>query len=85
MPELRQLPLGVTLGPLSLQVFDVLAKYTAFPWPVMVAQCKRCGVDAANLTPASLRQVIPYLSSGVARFTSPQKGDAARRELERLA
>ena len=83
MADLK-LPPGVTLGPLSRQVFEILARYTAFPWPVMVGQAKRVGQDPTHLTPAGLRQLIPLLSSGVARFTSPQKGDAARADLETL-
>jgi len=82
--DLKQLPGGVTLGPLSSRVFEVLARYTAFPWPVLMAQAKRAGHDPTQLTPVSLRQIIPLLSSGVARFTSPQKGEAARQELEAL-
>jgi hypothetical protein len=82
--DLKQLPGGVTLGPLSRQVFEVLARYTAFPWPVMTAQAKRVGHDPTQLSPMALRQLIPLLSAGVARFTSPQKGDAARQELEAL-
>ena len=27
------------LSPLAAQIFDVLARYTAFPWPVLMTQC----------------------------------------------
>ncbi len=84
MSTLGKLPDGVVLTPLSARVFQVLAQKTAFPWPVMLAQCKRCNVDPAALTPNDLRLVLPYLADGVARFTSPDKGDHVRVELEKL-
>lgn len=73
------------LNALSEQVFEVLANYTAFPWPIMMSQCKRCRVDPVALTPATLKEAIPHLSSSVARFTSPQKGEQVRIDLEALA
>ena len=79
------LPPGVSLSHLSEQVFEVLARYTTFPWPVLSTQCKRLGLDPAFLTSADLRRLIPLLTAGVARFTSPLKGEQARRELENLA
>jgi hypothetical protein len=68
----------------SARVFAVLSSYTAFPWPIMVSQCKRCNVDPGQLTPIALKSVIPHLATGVARFTSPQKGDLVKAELEAL-
>jgi hypothetical protein len=84
MSSLAKLPEGVVLTPLSARVFNVLANETAFPWAVMLAQCKRCGCDPTALTPADLKTVLPFLSQGVARFTSPEKGERVRTELEKL-
>lgn len=81
----NKLPSGVTLGPLSRAVFDVLARYTAFPWPVLSAQCKRAGCVAENLCLNDLRSLIPALGTSVGRFTSPEKELAVRRELETLS
>lgn len=74
-------PPGVSLVPLSREVFQVLARHTAFPWPVLSTQCKRQGVDPGALTAADLRGLIPHLASGVARFTSPDRGEQVRVEL----
>lgn len=84
MTSLAKLPEGVVLMPLSAKVFDVLARETAFPWAVMLAQCKRCGCDPTALTPSDLKTVLPLLSQGVARFTSPEKGERVRAELDHL-
>jgi hypothetical protein len=78
-------PAGVVLGSLTEQVFDILAGYTAFPWPVLVTQAKRCGVDLAALTPSDLDKLAPHLAVGVERYTSPQKGAAVKAELVALA
>jgi len=55
-----------TLAPFSLQVFDTLARYTAFPWPVMLAQCKRANLDPAALTPQDLAKVLDLSPRGLA-------------------
>lgn len=81
----NKLPSGVQLGPLSRAVFDVLARYTAFPWPVLSAQCRRAGCLAEAMSVADLRNLIPALASSVGRFTSPEKELAVRRELGTLA
>jgi hypothetical protein len=84
MTTLGKPPEGVVMTPLSARVFQVLAQHTAFPWAVMLAQCKRCDVDPSALSPTDLKKVAPYLSTGVARFTTPEKGESVLRELERL-
>lgn len=85
MTTLGKPPEGIVLTPLSSRVFQVLAQHTAFPWAVMVAQCKRCDVDPTAIEPSELKKVTPFLSSGVARFTSPEKGESVTSELERLS
>jgi hypothetical protein len=82
--NLSRPPADVTLGYLSAEVFSVLARFTAFPWPVLKTQAARQGADPANLTVAQLRPLIELLAAGVSRFTSPQSGVEVRRELERL-
>jgi len=72
------------LTPLAGMVFDVLSKYTAFPWPVLSTQCKRVGVEPGSMRPADLDKVIELLSDGVAKFTTPEKGESVRRELSLL-
>ncbi len=84
MSQSAKPPPGVVLAPLSARVFQVLAQYTAFPWPVMLAQCRRHDIDPALLSPSDLVKVLPHLVEGVARFTSPEKGEAVREALERL-
>src|SRR5690606_14272240 len=82
--RLSKPPAGVELGSLASKEISVLSEYTAFPWPVMLAQSRRRGVDPARITPDDLRELLPLLSAGVERFTSPQKGEAVRQDLERL-
>lgn len=73
------------LSPFSRAVFDAIAKYTAFPWPILTAQCKRGGLDPMNLDAAALTQLIPLIAQGVGLFTSPEKAALVRAELTRLA
>ncbi len=74
-------PEGAKLSEVALQVFEILRKYTGFPWPVLAAQCKRVGVTPETLTVAALPTLIPFLAAGVGRFTSPEKELAVRKEL----
>ncbi len=73
------------MGPFSRSVFEVLARYTAFPWPILSAQCKRSGVDAMNLDSAGLAKIIPLVARGVGLFTTPEKAILVSAELARLA
>jgi hypothetical protein len=73
------------LAPFALQVYEVLAKHTAFPWPVMMAQCRRANVEPTNLNADDLEKVVEFMAEAVARFTSPEKGMAVRTELRLLA
>lgn len=84
MEGLKNLPAGVELGRLSARVFEVLERHTAFPWPVLVAQCKRHGLEPADLSASELETLVPFLAKGVARFTSPANGEHVRRELLQL-
>ena len=84
MEERVKPPAGISLSPLATQVFAVLAEYTSFPWPVLLAQSRRVGVDPATLDRNGLRQLVPFLSAGVERFTSPEKGRAVQDRLHRL-
>ena len=76
-----KIPAGVSLSPLATEVFKVLERYTAFPWPILAAQCKRAGTTPIALTEDSLLSLIPLLAAGVGRFTSPEKEAAVQREL----
>ncbi len=78
-------PDGVSLNALSASVFAILAEYTAFPWPILMAQAKRCGVDPAQLRATDLAALVSHLAAGVQRYPSPVKGAAVRAELEKLA
>jgi hypothetical protein len=82
--NLTRPPADVELGDLSREVFGVLARFTAFPWPVLKTQAARQGVDPANLSVAQLRVLVEFLATGVARFTSPTSGEEVKRELEEL-
>lgn len=81
---LTKRPPGIAFNALSEAVFEVLSDYTAFPWPVMLAQCKRVAADPANLTKKTLSDAMPHLVMGVARFTSPEKGARVEQALRAL-
>ena len=81
----RTLPQGVQLGKTSRDVFDVLARFTSFPWPVMQAQCRREGLDPTSLSRGDVERIIPHLTSAVARFTSPEKGEKVEQALRAIA
>lgn len=72
------------MGALSRSVFDVLARYTAFPWPILSAQCKRAGIDPMNLDGRGVAKIIPLVAEGVRLFTSPEKATLVTGELTRL-
>jgi hypothetical protein len=82
---LSTLPAGVVLGPLSREVFLVLAEHTSFPWPILQAQCKREGLTATTLAPEELDCIVEHLAVAVGRFTSPDHADEVRRQLRELA
>ncbi len=77
-------PPGVELGPVSAEVFEILARYTVFPWPVLKSQAVRQKLDPEKLRLEDLPRVIDSLARGVERFTSPSVGVAVRRDLEAL-
>ncbi len=77
-------PRDVQLGELSAKVFDILARYTAFPWPVLKAQAYRMSAPPENLTPAQLAGLVEHLVRGVERFTSPETGSRVRADLDAL-
>ena len=77
-------PAGVEFEPFASLVFDVMARYTVFPWSVLKTQCEMRGIDAARITPAQLSEIAPRLAASVARFTSPEQGRAVKQELDRL-
>lgn len=76
-----KLPSGSAMSPLAGDIFRILERYTAFPWPILAAQCKRAGVTTDHLEAASLAILIPLLAAGVGRFTSPDKEAAVKKEL----
>jgi hypothetical protein len=82
--RLARRPEGIELNALSESVFVILERYTAFPWPVMFAQCKRVGADPAQLTVDQLQLAMPFIVQGVSRFTDPLRAQQAGRELAEL-
>ena len=77
-------PKGVTLNPLSMRVFDLLSQFTAFPWPLLKTQAERIDCDPANLGHTALQRLIAPLAKGVARFNTPEAGEAVETALRRM-
>lgn len=71
-------PKGVTFNVLSERVFRVLGEFTAFPWPLLNTQAGRLGFNPAQLRHSELERLIDPLARGVARFNTPEAGDALR-------
>jgi hypothetical protein len=84
MPAVLSIPESPRLQPLSQRVYTILARHTAFPWPLMQSQCRRQGVDPERLSSVSLGFVLQGLAMGVARVTDAQSGMRVRRELVEL-
>jgi hypothetical protein len=82
--SLVKLPKDVELGELSVRVFWILSRFTAFPWPVLKAQAHRGRVAPEDLSVADLEQILELLVRGVERFTSPEAGAQVRVALEEL-
>jgi len=72
------------LSPFATRVFETLAKYTAFPWPMMMAQCARVDVDPRKLDASGLERALVHLIEAVARYSSPEKAAAVREDLTLL-
>jgi hypothetical protein len=72
------------LSEVGRKAFDVLAEYTSFPGPVLAAQLKRHGLDPATVDEEGLATAMEDIATGVARFTSPEKGEAALARLREL-
>jgi hypothetical protein len=73
------------LSSFSKEVFDVVAKYTMFAWPVLTAQCRRVNVDPMHLDKESLTKIIKFVADGVGLFTSPDKARQIESDLRLLA
>jgi hypothetical protein len=73
------------LNDLSGRVFDVLATFTAFPWPVLETQAKRLKKDPRKLERADLPELIPKLIEALARFAAPEKVALAEAQLQKIA
>jgi len=80
----RKPPDNVQLSAFARRVFDILADHTSFPWAVMLAQCKKVGVDPAKLSPADLNKAKELMANAVGQFTSPAVRDHVLRELTSL-
>jgi hypothetical protein len=73
------------LGQFSQRVLAELERLSPLAWSLLEAQCSRVGLDATNLTPPKLIQVLPAVEKSLARFTSPDKAARARAALDMLA
>lgn len=75
IPKPRKVP---ELGAFSQQVLVELERLSPLAWSLLEAQCSRAGLDAVNLTPSDLMQVMPAVEKSLARFTSPDRAGRAR-------
>lgn len=78
VPALRDFSL------LSESVVRILSDYTPLAWEVLETQCMRLQIDPYRIEARELEALLPYLRSGIARFTSPEKGTELRDRLRAL-
>ena len=62
----------------------MLAKHTAFPWPLMETQSKRLGKDPLQLTRADLALLVDKLAESLGRFAGPEKARLVAESLREL-
>lgn len=79
-----ELPADAMLSDVGLEVFDVLKRYSVFAWPVIKTVCGRHGVNPAGLARSDLAALITPLCKALESWTSPEKAELARDELEGL-
>ena len=72
------------LSGLAEQVVQSLEAHTALAWTILESHCEREGFAPEALGLADLEQLRPGLVKGVARFTSPQKGEDVDLRLQAL-
>lgn len=70
-----------TLGGWSLALHDLLRRFTAFPWALMNAVCRKHGCDPAALTRSEIEALIPAFALGIASFNDVDDGFRVKREL----
>jgi len=69
------------LGGWSLALHDLLRGFTAFPWALMMAVCRKHGCDPAALTRSEIEALIPAFALGIASFNDVDEGFRVKREL----
>lgn len=65
-------------------MLDVLERYTMFPWPLLKTQAERVLLDPVHLDVDALALVLDDLAKSLGRFTSTDKSERARNELNEL-
>ena len=75
----------VELNPLATRVHDLMAGFTSFPKPILVAQCKHIGKTPSTLEPGDLARLAPYVGNAVALFSNPGKGKELETAILKLA
>lgn len=84
-PSSLHLPDGRNVGGFTQEVLKVIGRFTPFAWPILETQCLRAKQDPSELTPGKLLDLVDSISFSVARWTSPEKGDAVKERLNALA
>jgi hypothetical protein len=72
------------LGEVAHEVLRALSVYTPLAWPIIEVTCGKAQIIPATLNHAELEALIPAFAKSVARFTTPQKAQAAEADLRRL-
>jgi hypothetical protein len=72
------------LSGLAEQVVQIIENHTALAWTLLESHCERAGFVPDALGLAELEHLRPGLAEGVARFTSPEKGEDVSIRLQAL-
>ncbi|HET6581944.1 MAG TPA: hypothetical protein VFG69_00830 [Nannocystaceae bacterium] len=69
------------MGEWSIALRDLLGRFTAFPWALITAVCRRHGCDPRALTRSEIEAMIPAIALAVASFNEVDDGFRVKREL----
>ena len=74
----------VDMNPLARQIHDLMVRFTLFPVPILVAQCKHIGKTPTTLEASDLARLAPYVGNAVTLFSNPVKGKELTQAIAKL-
>jgi len=72
------------MNDLAKRLHALIGQYTAFPGPILTAQCKYIKKTPSTIEPADLEKLSTYIGRAVALFSNPAKGQELEKAIARL-